>query len=168
MLRKEYIFCRGFIIRMTYIYIIKLKHMKFIKIKTQYTPEQLELIFSNLSEELQDNIEELFYSFRYIEYKNKNNNQHMFMFGEEDKVQELMDLFKNLNLNFISSNITEDILSGNLPRLEDKHTDAMLRILMSEFLEQNQTLDNILDKISDKGMENLNNYDLHLLEQINK
>lgn len=138
--------------------------MEFIKLETQHTSEQLEVIFSNLSEELQGEIEELYSLFKYIEFTNNKGNQCMFLFGEKDIINNLFGSFYSLDINFTTDNITEDILKGNLPTLEDKHTNAMLRIIIDEFLQQNQTIDNILDKISESGIESLNNYDKSILE----
>jgi hypothetical protein len=88
----------------------------------------------------------------------------MFAFGEEEILNDIFEVFHTLSINFVNKDITEDILKGNLPRLEDKHTDAMLRILIDDFLTENQTIDNILDKISESGIDSLNNYDKSILE----
>lgn len=137
--------------------------MKFIKIETTHTLDQLNDIFE-CQVEANINLEGLQSLTKYVTFTNEFNLECMFLFGEEDIINQIFENFNILNINFIGKDITENILKGNLPRLEDKHIDAMLRIMMNEFLDQNQTIDNILDKISESGIESLNNYDKSILE----
>lgn len=137
--------------------------MKFIKLTTGHTLNQLNSIF-DCQVEANNNLEELQSLTKFVTFTNEFGLECMFLFGEEDIINQIFENFNILNINFFSKDITEDILKGNLPRLEDKHTDAMLRIMMNEFLDQNQTIDNILDKISESGIESLNNYDKSILE----
>jgi len=138
--------------------------MKFLKITTGHTSLELNDILTAQTPELVNQIEDLFHSFKYIEFENELGLQCMFAFGEEEILNDIFEVFHTLSINFVNKDITEDILKGNLPRLEDKHTDAMLRILIDDFLTENQTIDNILDKISESGIDSLNNYDKSILE----
>ena len=144
--------------------------MKLIKVTTIHTQDEIDKIFNKINKYHLEILENLYSKFNYVEYINEDNYVSMFCVIDDDIMNKLIDNYTSLSVNFKFEDITKDALFCNKIKtnfLEDGvDVSEMITDLINSFYLDNITVDDILDKISVKGVKSINDVDKHLLESI--
>ena len=101
-------------------------------------------------------------------YSQKNEDD-FYTFLPQHKIEKIVNEFKAIKVLFSFKDITEEVLMGvqnNNPLFAKTFADMQHKQLLNSFLKQNQTIDNILDKIKILGMNSLTEIDKEILEKI--
>lgn len=88
-----------------------------------------------------------------------------FILLDEIKTNKIVDAFRDLGILIEEKDVTDDILRGNYNK--DEIEDSFLYII-DEFILKNLTVDIVLDKINEKGIESLNKIDYQILKTLDK
>jgi hypothetical protein len=97
------------------------------------------------------------------------NEDDFYTFLPQNKVEKIVNEFKALKVLFSFKDITEEVLMGvqnNNPLFAKTFEDMQHKQLLNSFLKQNQTIDNILDKIKILGINSLTEIDKEILELV--
>lgn len=87
---------------------------------------------------------------------------HIYIFTENEVIDELTKLFRQHNILLEFSLKTDEYLTvSTFPSIFD---DPDYRDVLDNFLIENLSVDNVLDKISSRGMESLNEMDHYILK----
>lgn len=91
----------------------------------------------------------------------------MMAFLKRNEVAGVNSIFNKYDMMIGSWDVTQDVLSG---RYQNSYTETfetpVYKKVMSDFISENATVDNILDKISEYGMNSLTKEDREILESI--
>lgn len=144
--------------------------MKLIKVTTKHTQNEIDKIFNKINKYHLEILENLYSKFNYVEYINEDNYVSMFCVIDDNIMNKLRDSYINLSINFKFEDLTKDALLCNKIKtnfLEDGvDVSEMITDLINSFYLDNITVDDILDKISVKGVKSINDVDKILLESI--
>ena len=142
--------------------------MKFIKITTKKTPDELSsLSFSSIQ---MDRMKRVFDGIKYVEFLNEKGLHSIFCYLSDYNLKRLSDLLVDLSIDFFSlEDLSNKVLlceSINTSYLDDDGSDKKEDIdkLINDFYIDNITVDDILDKITIKGVESINEIDKSILE----
>ena len=144
--------------------------MKLIKVTTKHTQDEIDKIFNKINKCHLEILSNLYSKFNYVEYINEDNYVSMFCVIDDNIMDKLIDNYTNLSVNFKFEDFTKDVLLCNKIKtnfLEDGiDVSEMITDLINSFYLDNITVDDILDKISVKGVKSINDVDKILLESI--
>lgn len=142
--------------------------MKFIKITTKKTPDELSsLSFSSIQ---MDRMKGVFDGIKYVEFLNEKGLHSIFCYLSDYNLKRLSDLLIDLSIDFFSiEDLSNKVLlceSINTSYLDDEGSNKKEDIdkLINDFYIDNITVDDILDKITIKGVESINEIDKSILE----
>ena len=142
--------------------------MKFIKITTKKTPDELSsLSFSSIQ---MDRMKGVFEGIKYVEFLNEKGLHSIFCYLSDYNLKRLSDLLIDLSIDFFSiEDLSNKVLlceSINTSYLDDEGSNKKEDIdkLINDFYIDNITVDDILDKITIKGVESINEIDKSILE----
>ncbi len=142
--------------------------MKFIKITTKKTPDELNsLSFSSIQIDM---MKRTFDGIQYVEFLNEKGLHSIFCYLSDYNLKKLSDLLIDLSIDFFSiEDLSSKVLlceSFNTSYLDDDGSDRKEDIdkLVNDFYISNITVDYILDKINIKGVESINEIDRIILE----
>ncbi len=97
------------------------------------------------------------------------NEDNFYTFLPQHKIEKIVNEFNTIKVLFSFKDITEEVLMGvqnNNPIFAKTFEDMQHKQLLYSFLKQNQTIDNILDKIKILGIDSLTEIDKEILETI--
>ncbi len=138
--------------------------MKFIKVETKRTRKDINDIISKL-ENVEIEILTNFYStFNHLEYTTKNGFVGMFAIIDNDSIEYLFAEYVKAGIGFSYEDLTQTVLFGNIPEIEDEQEQPNLSFLAKHFVEENLNTDAVLEKINYSGIESLSEYDIKVLE----
>jgi hypothetical protein len=144
--------------------------MKLIKIITTHTQGEIDEILVNMSKYHIKILSNLYSTFNYVEFINEYNFVSMFCVVDDNIIDKLKDNYNSLSISFKFEDITKDVLLCNKIRtnfLEDGvDVSDSINDLINSFYLDNITIDDILDKISVKGIKSINDVDKVLLESV--
>ena len=144
--------------------------MKLIKITTKHKQDEIDDIVNSLNKYHIEILENLYSKFNYVEFLNENNFVSMFCVVDDKTMDKLRDSYINLSIRFKFEDLTKDVLLCNKIKTDflEHGTDVsdMINDLINSFYLDNITVDDILDKISVKGIKSINDVDKLLLESI--
>jgi hypothetical protein len=144
--------------------------MKLIKIITTHTQEEIDEILVNMSKYHIKILSNLYSTFNYVEFINEYNFVSMFCVVDDNIIDKLKVNYNSLSISFKFEDITKDVLLCNKIRtnfLEDGvDVSDSINDLINSFYLDNITIDDILDKISVKGIKSINDVDKILLESV--
>ena len=144
--------------------------MKLIKITTKHTQDEIDDIVNSLNKYHIEILENLYSKFNYVEFINEDNFVSMFCVVDDNIMDKLRDSYINLSIRFKFEDLTKDALLCNKIKTDflEYGTDVsdMIDDLINSFYLDNITVDDILDKISVKGVKSINDVDKLLLESI--
>lgn len=87
---------------------------------------------------------------------------HIYVFSESEVIDQLTTLFRRHNILLEFSFKTDEYLTvSSFPSIFD---DPDYRDVLDNFLVENLSVDNVLDKISSRGVESLNEMDRYILK----
>lgn len=138
--------------------------MKFIKVTTKSTREDIDKITSRFNDYYEKLMLQLYNSFEALEITTEEGFIGMYAIVDEKTLQKLFTEYARWNIEFSYKDISESILFGHFPpgidEVEKKHID----ILANKFVEDNIDVDTILDKISKNGYNSLTEVDFKVLQ----
>lgn len=135
--------------------------MKFIKITTKHTDEQLRELMSKLSISEIDFIEKTYDKFNYVEFINEIGNKCMFASIDSSHITDLLSTYVSLSLDFIYEDLTKEALYNNIPT-----DNADVLAMLESYIDDNLDADTVLDKILELGKESLTDKDILVLSKV--
>lgn len=144
--------------------------MKLVKVTTKHTQDEINSIVNSLNKYHIKILENLYSTFNYVEFLNENNIVSMFCIVDDDMICKLKDNYNSLSISFKFEDLTKDVLLCNKIKTDFLEHGAdvgdMINDLINSFYLDNITVDDILDKISIKGVKSINDIDKIILESI--
>jgi hypothetical protein len=144
--------------------------MKLIKIITTHTQEEIDEILVNMSKYHIKILSNLYSTFNYVEFINEYNFVSMFCVVDDNIIDKLKVNYNSLSISFKFEDITKDVLLCNKIRTNFLEygidVSDSINDLINSFYLDNITIDDILDKISAKGIKSINDVDKILLESV--
>ena len=137
--------------------------MKFIKVTTEHTQEELDGLVSELDKITFDRLLALYDSFSYIEYYNENNKSAMYAALNDNQIKQLFSEFMKQEVKFSYEDITKQVLFGNLPVLKNRELNKDLQGILDLFIDENLDTDIVLDKINEMGINSISKRDKRVL-----
>lgn len=100
-------------------------------------------------------------NFRIIPVSKSDNKFTVFAFLNKDEVSPLTNIFKKYGMFISKCDITKEVIMGKMPNREYQKEFGFVtyRKVLNEFRQLNTSVDDVLDIISESGMEGLD--DLH-------
>jgi len=140
--------------------------MILINIKTQHTSKALESMIKVLDNARIESLKSLYRSFEHLEYLLVNNHVGMFANVDEKTLETLKSEYTKIGVTFTIEDITKSVLFGTHPTISDVNKHDDLRKFISHFVNDNLTLNIVLDKINEKGIDSLSLKDKKILESV--
>lgn len=144
--------------------------MKLIKVTTIHTQDEIDYILGNINKHHIEILERLYSTFNYVEFLNEDNFVSMFCIVDDTTMDKLRDNYNSLSISFKFEDITKDVLLCNKIRTNfleyGVDVSDSINDLINSFYLDNITIDDILDKISAKGIKSINDVDKILLESV--
>jgi hypothetical protein len=138
--------------------------MKFIKVITAHTQEEVDSLVAEFDEITFDRIFKLYTSFNYVEFNNESGKTAMYAAIEEGQIKQLFSEFVKQEIQFSYEDITKQVLFGTIPTLENEELNNNLQSIASMFIDDNLDTNVVLDKISELGMASISERDKKVLE----
>lgn len=144
--------------------------MKFIKIVTKYTLEQLNRIVESADPNVVSFAEGVYARFEFVRFVNKDGHVGMYAVIGESDISSLIDTYVDLDIEFSFFDLTKDVLFStfNVCSGEQSLLSTPLDIRISEMIDlfyaENVNVDTILDKILEMGSSSLSEKDLNVLK----
>jgi hypothetical protein len=133
--------------------------MKFIKVTTKHTREQIDKIVSQMDSWSLKNLAKLYDSFKYIEFSTEKGSISMYATIPQDKIEHLFSEYIKWSIDFSFEDITKFVLFGDIPEIIGEQKSADLNALIKKFKEENLDTNTVLDKISENGIHSLTEQD---------
>ena len=83
----------------------------------------------------------------------------------EHKVKEICSLFEKYGFELTVSDVTDKVICGDM-QLEYPEVQELTPKIFDIFRLENETIDNVLDKINERGIESLDYIDQEILKNI--
>lgn len=139
--------------------------MKFIKVITKHTPQDIKDINSKLDAHYTEMLLDLYDTFNYIRFCTEDGFLAMYAVLEETKIAQLHSEWIKWSINFVCEDITKFVLFGNVPEIYGTEEKRILNDIVREFIENNLDTDTVLDKINEMGFHNLTDKDKKVLNE---
>lgn len=103
------------------------------------------------------------------EYSGNAEHELVFAFVTDVQSEKIRTVFENHNILVVANDVTTDVLMGDFEtnskwqELFDAESIMKFKPTLDEFLRNNLTIDIVLDKIIEKGMDALTEIDLQVL-----
>jgi hypothetical protein len=137
--------------------------MKFIKVITKHTREDVDNIVSQLSKIHKEILTNLYSNFNHVEYTSEEGFVGMYAVVDEKTIEKLFSEYVKCGIGFSFEDLTKSVLYGKVPAMPREEEDLNLLAIVNEFMEDNLDADVVLDKISESGMESLTERDKKVL-----
>ena len=137
--------------------------MKFIKIVTNHTKEEIDAIFSKFSSIDKQLMEDFYSTFKHNNFIDSNDSISMYAVIDSSGVDKLLKVYTDNSISFTYTDLTKQVLYGQV-----KSTgfifDSFINDFINDFIDKNITVDIILEKITELGKDSLNEKDLSILK----
>lgn len=144
--------------------------MKLIKVTTIHTQDEIDYILGNINKHHIEILERLYSTFNYVEFLNEDNFVSMFCIVDDTTMNKLRDNYNSLSIIFKFEDLTKDVLLCNKIKIDfleySVDVSDFIEDLVNSFYLDNVTVDDILDKISIKGIKSINDVDKIILESV--
>jgi hypothetical protein len=144
--------------------------MKLIKVTTEHTQDEIDEMLADMDKYHVEILSNLYSTFNCVEFINENNFVSMFCVVDDKTIDKLKDNYISLSLNFKFEDFTKDVLLCNKIKTDFLEygidVSDSINDLINSFYLDNITVDDILDKISIKGIKSINDVDKLLLESV--
>lgn len=138
--------------------------MKFIKIVTEHTMEQLDYISNSMLDSDNDILLNIFDKYDYINFRNDIGNICTYIIIDSD-IDKLLDIYNNYNIRFTIFDISKDVLF-DLIKSDGFVYDSFINEFINNYINSNIDVDVVLDKINELGIKSLNERDNSILKSI--
>ena len=99
------------------------------------------------------------------QYLGFTNNEDLFINLPDFQVKKVLDVFSKHNFDYKVSDVTDKVILGDIqkqyPEVED-----LTPMIFQNFRIENTSIDDVLDKINEKGISSLDEIDKQILESI--
>ena len=145
--------------------------MRFYNLITESTQDDLDRILMKMSMPEIEYIEKLYKNFKSVEYTDKTGMECMYIITDDNVKEKLEKLYNSHNIKFKMIDITHDIFFDNSIKTNYKNQyQKNVRIdifnLAKKYKEDWTTSDIVLDKILEKGINSLTEFDYSVLYNI--
>ena len=145
--------------------------MRFYNLITESTQDDLDRILMKMSMPEIEYIEKLYKNFKSVEYTDKTVMECMYIITDYNVKEKLEKLYNSHNIKFKMIDITYDILFDNSIKTNYKNQyQKNVRIdifnLAKKYKEDWTTSDIVLDKILEKGINSLTDFDYSVLNKV--
>lgn len=143
--------------------------MNFINVKTKSTQSEINEILFTMSVSDVKRIENLYSSFDFVEYTDDNDLECMFCIIDNYHLSKLSECYKGFSINFEFVDLTKEVFYDIPFRITYKNQfkkPIVSRVinLISEFKFNYTDIDIVLDKINERGIDSLTDFDKNVLE----
>jgi hypothetical protein len=143
--------------------------MNFINVKTKSTQSEINEILFTMSVSDVKRIENLYSSFDFVEYTDDNDLECMFCVIDDYHLSKLSECYKGFSINFEFVDLTKEVFYDIPFRITYKNQfkkPIVSRVinLISEFKFNYTNIDIVLDKINERGIDSLTDFDKNVLE----
>ena len=145
--------------------------MRFYNLITESTQDDLDRILMKMSMPEIEYIEKLYKNFKSVEYTDKTGMECMYIITDDNVKEKLEKLYNSHNIKFKMIDITHDIFFDNSIKTNYKNQyQKNVRIdifnLAKKYKEDWTTSDIVLDKILEKGINSLTDFDYSVLNKV--
>lgn len=142
--------------------------MKFYQITTRLTQDDINKIILKMSIPETEYINKLYSQISMVEYTDDNNFECMFSILDDYLFEKISDLYQRYEINFETKELTKDIILDTHFRIKfnncyGRSVQLDVLKLIKEFKNNWISKDDILDKILEKGIDSLTDFDLDIL-----
>ena len=139
---------------------------KFIKIETNLKDSDIDNY--NLSNSDRNKMIDIFSKFDYVEFKREDFNC-FFCAVHINYIPQLLTFLSDISVEFTYNDLSKDILFGILTNTKDlcfesEQEEVKLKNMIDNFINDNLTVDIVLDKILELGKNCLTSKDIQVLE----
>jgi len=143
--------------------------MKFYNITTPHKQVEINRIIKSMTGAELDHIVSLYGKISMVEYTDDIGNECMYAILDNYLVDKLSDIYDKYHLKFDVIDLTIDVIMDNKIKtnFKDYNNQSVKKEivkLIDEFKSNWITKDDILDKIIEKGIDSLTNFDLNVLK----
>lgn len=145
--------------------------MKFVNVITHSTQSEIDEILYSMSLQDAQQIEKIYSMFDFVEYTSKNGFECMFCIVDENDLSELSKSYNKFNIKYEFIDLTKSVFYDNKFPINFKNqygltVKSKVSKLIEKFKTEFITSDIILDKILEKGIESLTDFDKSILEKV--
>jgi len=142
--------------------------MKFYNIVTSSKQFEINEIIMNMSNTEVDCIQSLYNSISIVEYTNELGNECMFSILDDYHLNKLSEFLEKYSLNFKVFDLTNDVIfdynfKTNFKNEFGRTIEDDILNLIKKFKKNFISKDDILDKILERGIDSLTDFDLDIL-----
>lgn len=143
--------------------------MKLIRVKTKFTNLELGSLFKNVSIEELEVIVNMSKYFDFVDVNYTDEKAGFFAIMSDSYRQRIEDFFQKNLIDYKADDLSKDAYFDNLIETRftnDNNEDISDRLkeLISIFKKNNTTTDDVLDKIIEKGIDSLTDFDKTILK----
>ena len=138
--------------------------MKFLKIETRHTMEQLDLISNSMLSSDSDILLNIFDEYDYINFRNDIGNICTYIIIDSN-IEKLLEIYNSYNIEFTICDISKDVLFS-LVKSDGFVYDSFINKFINSYINTNIDADIVLDKINELGIKSLNEIDNSVLKNI--
>lgn len=144
--------------------------MRFYNIKSDKTQDEIDIKIMKMSLSELRYIEEIYDQFDCVEYSDITGFECMFAILDDHLLKKVSSIYDNFGIQYKIIDISNDIFMGNKVKTRFKNqfgknvSDDILDII-TKFKEDWTTTDIVLDKILEKGIESLTEFDYSVLNK---
>lgn len=143
--------------------------MKLIKVKTKLTSSELSSIFENCSIEELETILNMSKYFDYIDVNYTDKKSGFFAIMSDSYKQRIEEFFQKNSIGYKFDDLSKDAYFDNTIEVEftnesNEDISQQLKDLVFKFKKNHTTIDDVLDKIIEKGIDSLTDFDKSILK----
>ena len=143
--------------------------MKLIKVKTKLTSSELLSVFENCSIEELEVILNMSKYFDYIDVDYSDKKSGFFAIMADSYKQRIEDFFQKHSIGYKFDDLSKDAYFDNPIDIEftnenNEDISHQLKELVFKFKQNHTTTDDVLDKIIEKGIDSLTDFDKSILK----
>lgn len=142
--------------------------MRFYKVITLHNQDYINTIIKTMSTVEVDYITKIYNQISMVEYTDEKRFECMFAILDKSHLSILDNLYKRYNINFEFIDLTKEVICGenfktNYSDFNDRNVEKEILSLIKDFKSNWVSKDDILDKILEKGINSLTDFDLEIL-----
>jgi hypothetical protein len=143
--------------------------MKFYKLTSPHNQDEINEIIMSMSSAEVDYITSIYAIISMVEYTDENGNECMFAILDDFLISKISSVYNKYSLKFKIYDLTKEIIFDNKIKINyknqyNKSVKNRISDLINEFKMNWITKDDILDKILEKGITSLNDFDYKILK----